>query len=101
MKIKDSMNEMFDLQQSLTQIKIEHEEHRGQISKLVEMKKKLSDEIARNQKLFDKYRQVKQKLKNENLLNFNLSENKEEPLAQVDENFRKYALPELTKVFKL
>ena len=100
-KIKDSMNEMFDLQQSLTQIKIEHEEHRGQISKLVEMKKKLSDEIARNQKLFDKYRQVKQKLKNENLLNFNLSENKEEPLAQVDENFRKYALPELTKVFKL
>ncbi len=100
-KIKDSMNEMYDLQQSLTQIKIEHEEHRGQISKLVAMKKKLSDEIARNQKLFEKYRQVKQKLRNENLLNFNLSEIKEDQPSQIDENFRKYALPELTKVFKL
>ena len=100
-KIKDSMNEMFDLQQSLTQIKIEHEEHRGQISKLAAMKKKLSDEIARNQKLFEKYRQVKQKLRNENLVNFNLSEIKEEQPSQIDENFRKYALPELTKVFKL
>ncbi len=100
-KIKDSMNEMFDLQQSLTQIKIEHEEHRGSISKLVAMKKKLGDEIARNQKLFEKYRQVKQKMRNENLLNINFAEIKEEKPVQVNENFRKYALPELTKVFKL
>ena len=100
-KIKDSMNEMFNLQQSLTQIKIEHEEHRGNITKLVAMKKKLNEEIARNQKLFDKYREVKQKLRNENFLNTDITENQDDILPSVDENFRKYALPELTKVFKL
>jgi chromosome segregation ATPase len=99
-KIKDSMNELFNLQNSLTQIKIEHEEHRGNITKLAAMKKKLTEEITRNQKLFDKYREVKQKLRNENNPII-IQDDSEEQVSTVEDNFRKYALPELTKVFKL
>lgn len=101
LQIKDSMNELFDLQHSLAQIKIEHEEHRGQISKLASMKKKLNDEIERNQKLLQKYRLVQQKLRSEGLIQVNPATKNEEKTYPEDENFRKFALPELTKVFKL
>jgi len=64
-KIKESMNELVELQESLGRIKIEHEEHRSDISKLVPMKKKMQEEIDKNQLLFEKYTKIKEKLKAE------------------------------------
>ncbi len=62
-KVKESMNELVELQESLGRIKIEHEEHRGDISKLVAMKKKMQEEIDKNQLLFDRYSKLKEKIK--------------------------------------
>jgi len=64
-KIKESMNELVELQESLGRIKIEHEEHRSDISKLVPMKKKMQEEIDKNQVLLEKYTKIKEKLKAE------------------------------------
>jgi len=64
-KIKESMNELVELQESLGRIKIEHEEHRSDISKLVPMKKKMQEEIDNNQVLLEKYTKIKEKLKAE------------------------------------
>ncbi len=64
-KIKESMNELVELQESLGRIKIEHEEHRSDISKLVPMKKKMQEEIDKNQVLLEKYTKIKEKLKTE------------------------------------
>ena len=44
---------------------------------------------------------VKQKLRNENLLSLNPTDIKEENIPVINENLKKYSLPELTKVFKL
>jgi chromosome segregation ATPase len=67
-KISDSMNELVELQNSISSIKIEHEDHRGQIMKLAAMKKKLNDEIAKNQQLLKKYQKIREKLKIEQSL---------------------------------
>jgi chromosome segregation protein len=64
-KIKESMNELVGLQESLGRIKIEHEEHRSDISKLVSMKKKMQEEVDKNQVLLEKYTKIKEKLKAE------------------------------------
>lgn len=64
-KIKESMNELVGLQESLGRIKIEHEEHRSDISKLVSMKKKMQEEVNKNQVLLEKYTKIKEKLKAE------------------------------------
>jgi len=64
-KIKESMNELVELQESLGRIKIEHEQHRSDISKLVPMKKKMQEEVDKNQSLLEKYTKIKEKLKAE------------------------------------
>lgn len=56
--IKDSVNELSNLQISINKIKEEHEEHRKDINKLVAIKKILEEEIS-------KYEIIKEKIKQE------------------------------------
>jgi chromosome segregation ATPase len=62
-KINESMKELLELQASIGAIKIEHEEHRGNISKLVVMKKRLHDEILKQQSALQKFQKIREKLK--------------------------------------
>jgi chromosome segregation ATPase len=70
-KIKDSMNELAQLQTSLGSIKVEHEEHKGTISKLITMKKRLHEEILKQQAALQKFHNVREKLKIEHTLSKN------------------------------
>jgi chromosome segregation ATPase len=63
--IKDSMNELVDLQTAIGNIKVEHEEHRLEINKLVSFKNKLLDEINKNKVIVDKYRKIKDRIRHE------------------------------------
>ncbi|MDR3627793.1 MAG: hypothetical protein P4L45_13210 [Ignavibacteriaceae bacterium] len=62
-KINESMKELAQLQASIGSIKIEHQEHKGTISKLVTMKKRLHDEILKQQAALQKFQKVREKLK--------------------------------------
>ena len=66
--IKESMNELLGLQTSISNIKIEHEEHRSGITKLISMKKKLQDEISKHQSILQKYQKISEKVKLEQVL---------------------------------
>ena len=61
--IKESMNELVEIRTTLNNTKIEHEEHRGDISKLVNMKKKLVSEISKHQSVLEKYKKISEKIK--------------------------------------
>jgi chromosome segregation ATPase len=61
--ISDSMDELVDLQSAISMIKVEHEEHRGNIVKLASMKKKLQEEIAKSQRVLQRYQKIREKLK--------------------------------------
>ncbi|HEY7751178.1 MAG TPA: hypothetical protein VH917_02710, partial [Ignavibacteriaceae bacterium] len=63
LKIKDSMNELVELRSSISRIKLEHEEHRISIAKFSSIKKKLDEDIKKNQTLLNKYRQIREKIK--------------------------------------
>jgi chromosome segregation ATPase len=62
-KINESMKELSQLQASIGSIKVEHEEHKGTISKLVTMKKRLHEEILKQQAALQKFQKVREKLK--------------------------------------
>ena len=62
-KISESMDELVELQSAISMIKVEHEEHRGNIVKLASMKKKLQEEIAKSQRVLQRYQKIREKLK--------------------------------------
>jgi chromosome segregation ATPase len=62
-KISESMDELVELQTAISMIKVEHEEHRGNVFKLASMKKKLQEEINKNQKVLQRYQKIREKLK--------------------------------------
>ncbi len=62
-KISDSMDELVELQSAISMIKVEHEEHRGNIVKLASMKKKLQEEIGKSQRVLQRYQKIREKLK--------------------------------------
>jgi chromosome segregation ATPase len=70
-KINDSMRELSQLQVSIGSIKVEHEEHKGTISKLVSMKKRLHEEILKQQAALQKFQKVREKLKIEQAVSKN------------------------------
>ncbi|HSL89683.1 MAG TPA: hypothetical protein VK870_10300 [Ignavibacteriaceae bacterium] len=74
-KVSDAMTELVELQNSISAIKIEHEDHRGQIIKLASMKKKLHDEIAKNQRALQRYQKIREKIKLEQTLSKGRIEN--------------------------
>ena len=63
--IRNSTNELSDLQNSIDKIKIEHEEHRLAINKLAALKKKLENEISKYQIVIDKYSKFKEMIRQE------------------------------------
>ncbi len=67
-KINDSMQELVELQASLGSIKVEQEEHKGNISKLVALKKRLHEEILKQQAMLQKFQKIREKLKIEQAL---------------------------------
>ena len=62
-KINDLMKELTQLQASISSIEVEHEEHRATISKMVTMKKRLHEEILKQQAALQKFQKVREKLK--------------------------------------
>jgi chromosome segregation ATPase len=62
-KINDLMKELTQLQASISSIEVEHEEHRATISKMVTMKKRLHEEILKQQSALQKFQKVREKLK--------------------------------------
>ena len=101
-KIKESMNELVELQESLGRIKIEHEEHRSDISKLVSMKKKMQEEVNKNQLLLEKYTKIKEKLKAEQEAikkRRGLTNDREFAPARSSENFQHEK--DFSKIFRL
>ena len=70
-KINDSMKELAQLQAAIGSIKVEHEEHKGTISKLVTMKKRLHEEILKQQAALQKFQKVREKLKIEQAVSKN------------------------------
>ncbi len=57
------MDELVELQSAISMIKVEHEEHRGSIVKLASMKKRLQEEIAKSQRVLQRYQKIREKLK--------------------------------------
>lgn len=74
-KVSDAMTELVELQNSISAIKIEHEDHRGQIIKLASLKKKLHDEIVKNQRALQRYQKIREKIKLEQTLSRGRKEN--------------------------
>lgn len=70
-KINESTQELVELQASLGSIKVEQEEHKGNISKLVALKKRLHEEILKQQAMLQKFQKIREKLKIEQALTKN------------------------------
>jgi chromosome segregation ATPase len=66
--IKDSMNELVEQRSSLRLIKLEHEEHRLEINKLVTLKKRLQEEVDKNQIVLNKYRKIRERIKQQEVV---------------------------------
>jgi myosin heavy chain 9/10/11/14 len=64
-RIADSLKELDDIKASVGALKIEHEEYRGNISRLASFKKKLYEEILKHQTILQRYQKVREKLKME------------------------------------
>ena len=62
-RVSDSMNELVDIQGAITNFKHEQEMHKSEISKLVSIKKKLQDEIAKHQIILQRFQKIRDKLK--------------------------------------
>jgi len=102
-KISDSMDELVELQSAISMIKVEHEEHRGNIVKLASMKKKLQEEIAKSQRVLQRYQKIREKLKIEQ----SILKNRQDSIArkisiddstEINENLQEQ---ETTRLFKI
>ena len=88
-RINESMNELLEIQSSVSGLKLEHEELRANTSKLIRSKKKLHEDILKYQNVVQRYQNIKEKLKIEKAL----AKNKIIPGPyQVNENTSKLSL---------
>ena len=67
-RINESMNELLEIQSSVSGLKLEHEELRTYTSKLIRTKKKLHEDILKYQNVVQRYQNIKEKLKIEKAL---------------------------------
>ncbi len=67
-KINDSMRDLTELQSTIKAAKMEHEEYKTNISKMAAMKKRLHEEILKQQAALQKYQKLREKLKIEQAL---------------------------------
>jgi chromosome segregation ATPase len=100
-QIKDSMNELVDLRTSINRIKLEHEEHRLSIVKFSALKKKLDEEIKKNQTLLNKYRQIREKIKIERTTMAKLKESPDYESEISDEQLKALTSKNYSEIFKL
>jgi len=63
--IRQSTGELSELKNSITKIKIEHEEHRVSINKLTSIKTRLEDHIDKHKQVIEKYINIKEKIRQE------------------------------------
>jgi len=101
LKIKDSMNELVELRSSVNRIKLEHEEHRLSITKFVSIKKKLDDEIKKNQTLLNKYKQIREKIKIEQTTMTRLKETPELESNSSEDKLKSLTNRDNPEIFKL
>jgi len=101
LKIKDSMNELVELRSSVNRIKLEHEEHRVSITKFVSVKKKLDEEIKKNQSLLNKYKQIREKIKIEQTTMTRLKETPELETNSSEEKLKSLTNKDNPEIFKL
>jgi chromosome segregation ATPase len=99
-KIKDSMNELVDLRSSISNIKLEHEEHRLSIAKYISIKKKLDDEIKKNQNLLNKYRQIREKIKIERTTMTKIEDAPEIDMDTTEEKLKALSGTDYERIFK-
>lgn len=97
------MDELVELQTAISMIKVEHEEHRTNVMKLANMKKKLQEEINKNQKILQRYQKIKEKLKIEQsiLRNRQDSLSRKTPVDNVDQPNDAEKLSDDTKIFNI
>ena len=102
-KISDSMDELVELQSAISMIKVEHEEHRGNIVKLASMKKKLQEEIGKSQRVLQRYQKIREKLKIEQsiLKNRQDSISRKISIDDISEISDNSTEQETTKLFKI
>jgi chromosome segregation ATPase len=72
-KINNSMKELVEIQESIGTHKIEAEEYKNNISKLLLMKKRLNEEIQKQQAALQKFQKIREKLKIERVIAKNTS----------------------------
>jgi chromosome segregation ATPase len=102
-KISESMDELVELQSAISMIKVEHEEHRGNIVKLASMKKKLQEEITKSQRVLQRYQKIREKLKIEQSILKNRQDSIARKIsiddsAEINENQQEQ---ESTRLFKI
>jgi chromosome segregation ATPase len=100
--LKDSMNELVELRETIGNIKVEHEEHRIEINKLAAIRNKLLEDINKGRVIADKYNKILERIRHEKEA---IKKRREEiiygePESKVSDynNFKK---DEITKIFKL
>ena len=62
-QVSESMKELMDLQTSIGNIKMEQENQKNEINKLISIKKKLQDEISKHQIILQRYQKIRERLK--------------------------------------
>ncbi len=85
-KISDAMQEYVELQSSIKSVKVEFEESKSSVAKLLAMRKKLQSEISKHQIVLQRYQKIREKIKSDqmagkdesNELNSEIDTNKEE-----------------------
>ena len=63
--VRHSTSELSELKNSISKIKIEHEDHRVSINKFAAIKTKLEDQINSYKLVIDKYTKIKEKIREE------------------------------------
>ncbi|MHB1686461.1 MAG: coiled-coil domain-containing protein [Ignavibacteriaceae bacterium] len=70
-QINEAMKELTQLQANIGSIKVEHEDYKGGIAKMISMKKRLYEEILKQQSALQKYQKIREKLKIEQAIEKN------------------------------
>ena len=100
-QLEDSRKALIEVENSISTRKIEHEDHNGQVAKLITMKKKLEEEIANHQVVLQKYQKIREKLKIEQALiksRRDASAKTNEELSDAENSINE---DERSKIFKL
>lgn len=100
-QVDESRKELIEIESSISSRKVEHEDHNGQVVKLISMKKKLEEEIARHQLVLQKYQKIREKLKIEQALIKSRRESAAKTEDELKEAEKSLNEDEQFKIFKI